>query len=240
MENHKEKIKENFSKSAKHYDRYAALQLIMMQKLFIMINGEYRKILDVGSGTGTLTDVLAKRYPAAEIVGLDIAQGMVEVADSRFDNQSVKYIEGDGENLPFYDSTFDLAVSSASLQWMDPEKVFAEVARVLKPDGRFYFSTFGPKTLCELREKGLSVNQFPPKAQLEAALKRLFKRVELKGEIDRKHYNSIRELFSYLKNIGAQNPTNQMNKGLSGRRKSVLDKKEIAITYEIIYANCAK
>lgn len=233
----KQKIKESFSKSAKTYDKYADIQKTMAEKLVFQISGNYKNILDVGCGTGLLEEFLIKKYPYSEITGIDIASQMVEIASKKFDN--IKFLLADGESLPFSDSEFDLVVSSASIQWMDTQKVFSEAHRVLKPKGMFYFSTFGPKTLKELKEIGLSVNKFPTKEELYEILRRHFKHIEITDELISKNYKDIFEVFAYLKAIGAQNPQKVTSKGLlTWKRLASMLQKNPNITYEVIVGKC--
>jgi malonyl-CoA O-methyltransferase len=240
----KEKIKRSFSKSAAHYDDHADVQKEMMSRLSSLISGDFKRILDVGSGTGTFVKMLSKKYRCSQVVGIDIAPGMVKTASSKIEEKSSSFLIGDGEALPFKESEFDLVVSNASLQWMDPEKVFSEVARVLQPQGSFYFTTFGPATLCELKKVGLSVNDFPQKHELEKFLSNHFKKVEITNEIVTRRYADVFELFFYLKEIGAQNPIDVRSKGLLTRNKIASlfsDCKEgINLSYEIYFGMCEK
>jgi len=244
MTNNKQKIKENFSKSAKDYDQYADLQQEVLKNLFVSLKSNYQHILDIGAGTGTLIGMISKKFPAAKIEGIDIAKGMVEVAKSKIKEPNVLFQQGDGEALPSKSEHFDLVVSSLALQWMDPAKVFAEVARVLKPKGSFYFSTFGPATLGEIKRAGFSINDFPAKDKLEQMLSKHFSRVEVRQEVVVKNYQDVFELFFYLKQIGAQNPANIRNKGLMTKNKLkamfFASKNGIDVSYEIYYGSCDK
>ncbi len=242
MRTNKEVVKQNFSRSATTYDRYADLHEQIIAKLFSNLAGDYKRILDIGSGTGTLVNMLAKKYPEAEAVGVDIAPGMVNFAASKVKQKNARFLAGDGEFLPFKNKEFDLVVSSASLQWMDAQKVFAEAARVLRPGGEFHFSTFGPRTLCELKRVGLAVNDLPSRGELERVLRKYFERVEFKREIIHKNYDGLSGLFVYLKMIGAQYPVKSCNKGLSTKSKifSLFPPREgLAVTFEVYYGIAA-
>lgn len=238
----KEQIKKNFSRSAAQYDRHAELQKEMMNKLSSLVSGDFKKILDIGSGTGTFVETLSRKYPLSQVVGIDIAPGMYDTASSRIKEKNAAFIIADGEALPFNGSEFDLVVSNASLQWMDAEKVFAEAARVLRASGIFCFTTFGPSTLCELKDAGLSVNDFPEKQELKTLLSSYFNDIEITSETIIKQYSNVFDLFFYLKEIGAQNPKDVRSKGLLTKNKITSlfsDYKDgINVSYQIYYGIC--
>jgi ubiquinone/menaquinone biosynthesis C-methylase UbiE len=96
------------------------------------------KILEVGSGPGYLLIEMAK-LGDFEIVGLDISETMIEVAkrNVREAGVHVEILLGNATSMPFSDNAFDFVVSTGSLHhWKDPVKVFDEVYRVLKINGK--------------------------------------------------------------------------------------------------------
>lgn len=89
------------------------------------------RILDLGCGDGSLTEVLAKS--GATVIGVDASPDMVEAARARGLDARVV----DAHHLPF-DHEFDAVFSNAALHWMlNYEAVIASVHRALKPGGRF-------------------------------------------------------------------------------------------------------
>ena len=96
-----------------------------------------RKVLDLGTGTGKAARVVAKRFPGAEVVGVDLAPEMVEEARRLLPAElsaRVSFEVADGSNLPFDDGAFDLVV----LQNMIP--FFEELGRVTAPGGNAIFA----------------------------------------------------------------------------------------------------
>ena len=90
--------------------------------------------LDVASGTGELAAAAADRGAAAE--GVDFAATMVRVASGA--HPDVSFHEGDAEQLPFPDGSFDAVSCSFGLLHMaDADRAIAEAFRVLGPDGRY-------------------------------------------------------------------------------------------------------
>jgi ubiquinone/menaquinone biosynthesis C-methylase UbiE len=98
-----------------------------------------RRVLDIGCGTGVLLRQIAGQVPgAAELVGIDAAPQMVEVARSSNENDGdPQFLEGSVEELPFDDRHFDLVVSTTSFDhWEDQQRGLNECARVLSTSGK--------------------------------------------------------------------------------------------------------
>jgi SAM-dependent methyltransferase len=97
------------------------------------------RILDVGCGPGTLTLPLARALEGeGEVIGIDAAEGMLEIARQRAGNLPVRFLRMSAETLQFPPAGFDAAISGHTLQFVaQPERALREVHRVLKPKGRF-------------------------------------------------------------------------------------------------------
>jgi SAM-dependent methyltransferase len=96
-------------------------------------------VLDVGCGPGYVSAAAAERK--ATPVGLDFSREMVGIAQRTF--PGIEFREGDAQNLPFPNETFDRVVANfALLHLADPERACSEACRVLKPGGRFAFTTW--------------------------------------------------------------------------------------------------
>jgi len=96
-------------------------------------------ILDVGCGPGYVSAAAAER--GAKPIGLDFSAEMIAIAKKMFPR--IEFRQGDAQNLPFANASFDRVVANfALLHLADPERACAEAARVLKPGGRFGFTTW--------------------------------------------------------------------------------------------------
>ena len=98
-------------------------------------------VLDVGCGPGYVAAAAAER--GATPRGLDFSKEMVAIAQKRFPH--IEFCEGDAQNLPFTDATFDRVLANfALLHLSDPERACAEAYRVLKASGKFGFTVWAP------------------------------------------------------------------------------------------------
>jgi SAM-dependent methyltransferase len=96
-------------------------------------------ILDVGCGPGYVSAAATER--GVNAIGLDFSEEMIGIAKEKF--PQVEFRQGDAQNLPFANRTFDRVVANfALLHLADPERAMSEAARVLKAGGRFAFTTW--------------------------------------------------------------------------------------------------
>jgi ubiquinone/menaquinone biosynthesis C-methylase UbiE len=96
-------------------------------------------LLDVGCGTGRLLRAARALWPGAELIGVDPAKGMVEVA--RQLTPGVTFYAGMAEAIPLPDTSVDVALSTISFHhWKDQAAGVREVARVLRPEGYFFLT----------------------------------------------------------------------------------------------------
>ncbi|MFF2484666.1 malonyl-ACP O-methyltransferase BioC [Paenibacillus sp. NPDC058071] len=167
-------IRRQFNRSAAgSYDTHANVQRDMAKKLMQSLkpwtSGKNRNeinILEIGCGTGTLTEMLLNEWPNASITAIDIAPAMIKAAEERIRLNSqnnvsnnnerssrVQFLHADIEmwaaNAPI--GSFDLIVSNACFQWLsDPQQTLEYLNRLLCPGGLLTFTTFGPETFREL------------------------------------------------------------------------------------------
>jgi malonyl-CoA O-methyltransferase len=200
-----------------------------------------------------MTGELKRRYKRATVVALDIAPGMLREARKHFGVfRRFERVCGDVRRLPFGDATVDIAVSNLMLQWCDELDVpLAEIRRVLKPDGFFAFTTFGPDTLKELRAAWAAVdtythvNTFIDMHDVGDALGRAgLTEPVLDVERVTLTYKDVLSLMRDLKVIGAHNVTTGRPRGLTGRARlnqvaaayeAARSGDRLPATYEVVY-----
>jgi ubiquinone/menaquinone biosynthesis C-methylase UbiE len=105
------------------------------------------RILDLATGTGWGSRILAQRFAGLKVVGADIAEQMLEYARATASRQAldIEYVHADAERLPFADGEFDAVVSTFGVMFVgNPEAAAAEIARVVKPGGCVALATWKP------------------------------------------------------------------------------------------------
>ena len=100
-----------------------------------------QKVLDVATGTGDLAIEINKQLQPQSIIGLDISPGMLEIGRKKMEKRGlteiIELVEGDSENLPFDDNTFDaITVAFGVRNFGNIENGLREMLRVLKPGGQ--------------------------------------------------------------------------------------------------------
>ena len=228
-------VRASFERAAASYDAAAVLQHEVGRRLLERLEWMRlapQRVADLGCGTGRQTAGLRTRYPQAEVVALDLAEGMLGVARrAQASADAAQWVCGD-LNAP----------------------TFAELRRVLRPGGLLLFSTFGPDTLGELRASWSEVdgrnhvNAFFDLHDLGDALVRArladpvmdCERITLT-------YPDVVALMRDLKAIGAHNVTAGRPRGLTGRRALATlaeayatfrhDDGRLPATYEVVYGH---
>jgi ubiquinone/menaquinone biosynthesis C-methylase UbiE len=133
---------ERYDKEVGKWMRNVSKSFISMAKKWGITEG---RVLDVGTGTGLLALEFAKSIPGVKVTGLDLSDTVLELAREKLQKSDtplkVSFEKGDAEDIPLEDDTFDLVVSSNTLHLIkNPIRMFDEIHRVLKPEGRFIVS----------------------------------------------------------------------------------------------------
>lgn len=229
----------SFSAASNDYDRVAVLQTEVRTRLLErldIVKLSPTVVLDLGCGTGAAGRALQQRYPQAQIIAMDAAFGMLQYSAQQRGHGILKKLQkllrkdvarvcADAFRLPLKNASVDLVFSNLMLQWCDPpDAVFAELRRVLKPDGVLLFTSFGPDTLRELRQAWSAVdahthvNRFIDMHDLGDAMVRAgLAEPVLDVERFTLTYADAMTLMRELKAIGAHNVTAGRPHGLTGR-----------------------
>lgn len=217
-------VARSFGRAAQTYDDVAELQRKIGHHLMRCLPplSSQDVILDLGAGTGFFTRHLAAIVPGGRVIALDIAEPMLRQAQLGFGGISVV---GDAEAIPFRDGSVDLVFSNMCIQWCRaPEKLFSEIRRILKPQGGVIFSTFGPRTLLELRQAWAVADDYDHVIDFISA-QEIERAMTAAGLIwsDRtfwlEHYAyaDVLALMRELKGLGARNASGHRSRGMTGK-----------------------
>ncbi len=251
----KRQVRQHFSCHARDYDRYARVQHKVAKNLAIRLQrhwGKWPLALEIGCGTGMLSQQLFDLQPDLKLVLSDIAHGMCQHVQQTIPQSPV--CDADAAALPFVANSFGLVASSSVYQWLnDLPNAFCEVERLLRPGGIFALALFGEKTLYELRSShqsvlpggGSHVQIFPALETVADALGEGFQLLSLNSEFEVEWHTDVPELLRSLKKIGAQNANQKRPQGLASRRvmqdmiaqyTDLYGREQgIPATYEVIY-----
>ena len=231
----KRKVAQSFGRAASKYDS--------------VVSDPEGFCIDMGCGTGYFMPLLAPH--CQQLMGLDLAEGMIRYARQTRDDDYL-WLCADAEHLPLAEGVVDTVFSALAIQWCsDLQSLFRELARVVKPGGRIYLATLGPRTLWELRaawsqvDKYDHVNQFAGEPALRAAAAAAGLVIDNWSSEDIVlHYHEVRELTYELKTLGAHNMNRGQSSGLTGRQRIVQFKQayeqfrsgeQLPATYEVFY-----
>jgi malonyl-CoA O-methyltransferase len=223
----KKKMAESFSKAALSYDSAAELQRKVGEALLERVpKKQSGYVADVGSGTGYFTEKLVFGNPDADVIAVDIAEGMLEYAREKY-NGIGHWLCGDAENLPLANDAVNGVFSSLAIQWCEnTDGLFDELYRILKPGAQCWLATLGPATLHELREAWSSVddyihvNHFSEKQQLTDSWTQAgFELQEFSEQTVVMEYESLKDLTKELKSLGAHNVNAGRPNGLMGKKR---------------------
>ena len=116
------------------------------------------KVIEIGCEGGYL---LKKMLSAQEIVGLDIARNALEDARNFVKSDKIKFVCADASNIPFEDFYFDKVICSQTLEHLhNPEKVIAEMFRIVKSGGAVIISVPNERVLIILKKLFVKIGLF--------------------------------------------------------------------------------
>lgn len=100
-----------------------------------------KEVLEVSCGAGGGASYIARNLGPASYTGLDLNPASIDLCRAKHRLPGLQFVQGDAQNLPFPDESFDAVVNvEASHQYPDFRGFLAEVARVLRPGGHFLYT----------------------------------------------------------------------------------------------------
>lgn len=192
-------IKERFSKNLKTYEENAKIQKRMAERFTALIqNKTPKKILEIGCGTGFLTQIINAKFEFESYKAIDIVEEC-KMYVNRI-NPNIEFISDDIENyLNNSTEKFDLIISNATLQWVnDFKNVITKLQKRLNLNGELIFTTFGTENFREIYHiLGTRLNYYS-----QQELEKMFPDSFIEQEIHIMAFNSPKDVLKHLQLTG--------------------------------------
>jgi malonyl-CoA O-methyltransferase len=221
-------VKSRFNSASNTYENVASVQKECAQILIAKLKQLYPKftpktILDLGTGTGFVPEILVESFSEANFTLNDIAPKMLASSQKKFaEKNNFKFILGDMQTLKFH--KHDLVVSNLALQWVDDlEKTIDKFNSISKV---FAFTYLIDGTFREWEEiVGQVVKIYPNNVSN-------FRNVEVR-DFTLKFPNAL-AFIRYLKELGASASCSKIS---YSKLKSIIAKynQEITVTYKVAF-----
>jgi len=231
----KQAMRRSFDRAASGYDQHAVLQREVESRLLERIEFqrlEPRVILDLGSGTGSASHLLAGQFKKTNVISLDWSPAMLKEAGNRQGldvnvDERLSKICADMHRVPLAAQSVDLVFSNLALQWSyDFPAIISELRRIMKVDAMLVFSCYGPDTLYELKQSWQAVdvlphvNDYPDMHNVGDELVAAGYR-EPVMDVERLtlEYPDVHSLMRDLKGLGSHNVASHRLRGLTGKTR---------------------
>ena len=132
----------------------------MFQPHYVMVADEVSLpegavMVDIGTGPGILPIDIAKKFPRSKIIGVDLSEKMIEIANKNkkaHQAENVEFKVMDANDLRFADNSIDFIISTGSLHhWKNPKAILNEIHRCLKPGGSAWvYDGYGQATNADI------------------------------------------------------------------------------------------
>jgi malonyl-CoA O-methyltransferase len=252
-------VRRRFDRAADGFDDADFVHGVTREGLFARLEPvviDASVVVDLGCATGSATRALAKRFRGASIVAIDLSRRMLErCQESKGWFSRTRVLQADAAALPFADQSVDVVFANMLLPWVnEPTQIAAEVSRVLRKDGLFFFATLGPDSLLELRsawarvDGDTHINHFLDMHDVGDVLVQAGLRDPVL-DVDRLAitYSNADDLFRDLTAAGARNSLQNRHQTVTGKRRFGAMREHlegdaadgrISLDLELVYGHC--
>ena len=212
-----------FSKNSKFYDSYNTIQKQVAKKLLSSITFKPKSILDLGCGDGLVYKNL--NFKVEKFVGIDLSSSMLELHPK----SDEIYLECmDFDSFDDYDS-FDLVLSSSSLQWS--KDIYSLVKNIENKSKKFALAIFTDETFKSLREWFELKSFLPNKYKLQNSFS---KNVSCETISYKLEFKSTLEMLKYIKKSGVSGGRKEL--GVKEIKKFLQNYDNNFLEFEILIA----
>jgi len=255
-------VKKHFGQHVNEYDQYAKVQKLMALELLqkLPLQAKVLKILELGSGTGYLTERLLTMFPQAELTAVDLAPEMLAMIEQCVGRGRVDLVCDDLETMQL-DQKYDLIISSATFQWLnEPALVMKKFIQALSPQGILAVATFGVETFTELHQAYQKAGLKLGYSKLQPPGQKFFSLTEWRSVLEQvsagqpaklqffesfcnEYFSQTRDFLQAVKKIGASNSNlvrNPHNPSLMREMMRIYDTEfrvndQIQVTYQLLF-----
>ncbi len=204
----KKLVAESFRASGLTYEGKAVVQQ-QLSKLLVKMLGDhggknYTNILEVGCGTGYLTELLCREFSVETIYINDIVEDFCLKTYDRvgYTSRQVFPLPGDIEVIELAEG-FDLVVSSATFQWMsDLKSLMSKIYSSIRPGGYLAFSIFAPGTMEEISSITGAGLPYLDNGELKEIVEEEFQLEFFDTLTTRLYFPSVRAILKHIRQTG--------------------------------------
>lgn len=231
-------VKSRFGTNFKTYNDNAIVQKKVVENLTKLVPfKKYGKILEIGCGTGFLTEKL-DYLNAKKLFLNDICPEVSRII--KLKNLEYAFIIGDAEEVDF-PSNLDLIISANTIQWLtNIETFFEKSAQALNSDGKLIFSTFVKGNYTEITKIFGSSLEYKTVNEITNSAKKHFYVQTTTEDTITVYFSTLKEILSHIKNTGVNAlSTNKLTKSALTKAEKEYEKlrteKGLPLTYEPAY-----
>jgi len=256
-------VKDNFDRYATSYDKNAVVQKVMADELFRIltkIDNNFKTILEIGCGTGYLSQILKKNLKYKKLILNDISNNMIDIVAKSINDSDTSYITGNFEDTQI-NGRYSLVASNATFQWFtNLDKSFSKIHKILEDSGLLLFSIFVDGTFWELDNsfklayndlnipyQKMTLNFKSSNEVLDMLKKNKFEIVNFADREYKYYFNHPKDFLKEVRDIGAKvSHNNQTKVGIMRRMfehyiKNYKDNQnKVVATYKVLYCVCRK
>lgn len=198
-------IERRFAASFERYHHLADTQREICRRLVALLadamadagSPNPEKVVEIGAGTGFLTELLAERFPDAHFLINDLSPQAEPWLRAQLQGKSHEFRWGDAEKIAL-PPEIDLLASASTLQWFaDPEAFLKKCAHTTSPGGWLAIATFGADNFRELRALSPQRLDYPTIDQLPD-----YQIITRDQYHETLHFDTPRKLLEHIRAIG--------------------------------------